>query len=471
MTQTALAKSTKMIWNNKSIQKYLEIKNSLDPISEIREDCRQLVLDALDKGWSGPPFNPLELADILGIPITPNESVPDARIIPTGVNKYLIEYNPFQIESRVNFSIAHELAHTLFPDCANQIRNRAIEEEEDKQLELLCNIGASEILLPYGQFTQDATTTKPEIEGLLELSNKYKASLEAVLLRYVEVIDQPCAIAVGHIGPQNSNLTVDYFKSNSDFPGILKIGYKIPKNSIANECVTPGWTSRKVESWSTFSEKTSVFAIGLSTFRNSKTKRVGLLFFPYSTNKIIDSRKINLEYGDATKPRGKGNKMILQLVNSSGGLGFGFGKSLSKNYPVVKTKLESWKSNKKEFNFGEIQVFKVAPSILVCQMLAQKGLFAKDGQIPLNYSALRLCLQKIKTYIGDNKIDIVMPQIGAGQAKGDWSIIQSLIYEELVLNGINTTIYLLPGSAYNPKLKSSLILFKENTTWQQEKLF
>lgn len=166
-----------MIWNNKSILKYIEIKNSTDPINEIREDCRQMVLDALDKGWSGPPFNPLELATILNIPVTPNEGVPDARIIPTGVNKYIIEYNPFQKESRVNFSIAHELAHTLFPDCADQIRNRAIENEEDKQLELLCNIGASEILLPYGQFTQDAASINPEIEGLLQLSNKYKASL------------------------------------------------------------------------------------------------------------------------------------------------------------------------------------------------------------------------------------------------------------------------------------------------------
>ncbi len=460
-----------MIWNNNSILKYLKLKNTSDPINQIKEDCRQLVLEALDKGWSGPPFNPLELASLLRIPVTPNEAVPDARILPTGNNNYLIEYNPFQKESRVNFSIAHELAHTLFPDCSDQIRNREIESEEDKQLELLCNIGAAEILLPYGQFAQDVATTNPEIEGLLQLSNKYKASLEAILLREVEVLEQPCAIAVGHFINKDTSIQIDYFKSNMHFVGVIKSGFIVPKHSIANECITPGWTSRKVEKWEPFAEKISLFSIGLSTYKNSQIKRVGLLFFPYSFNKIIDSRKINLEYGDATKPRGKGLKIIAQVVNTSGGLGFGFGKSLSKNYPIVKTKLQEWKANKNEFKLGEVQIFKVAHNIYVCQMLAQKSLFAKDGQIPLSYSALKQCLQKLKFFIDGNKIDVVMPQIGAGQAKGDWNTIQGLIYEELILSGINTTIYLLPGSIYNPKFKSSLTIFKENTTWQQEKLF
>ena len=38
-----------------------------------------------------------------------------------------------------------------------------------------------------------------------------------------------------------------------------------------------------------------------------------------------------------------------------------------------------------------------------------------------------------------------MPRIGAGEAKGDWKIIEGMIHEELIKNDIKVTIYDLPG--------------------------
>ncbi|MGB8168934.1 MAG: hypothetical protein WCF18_15660, partial [Chthoniobacteraceae bacterium] len=86
--------------------------------------AREFVLEAYTRGWSGPPFNLVDLASIRGIEVIPNELVVDARIVPLENGSYRIEYNPFQSEARINFSIAHELGHTFFPDCGNLVRNR-----------------------------------------------------------------------------------------------------------------------------------------------------------------------------------------------------------------------------------------------------------------------------------------------------------------------------------------------------------
>lgn len=49
--------------------------------------------------------------------------------------------------------------------------------------------------------------------------------------------------------------------------------------------------------------------------------------------------------------------------------------------------------------------------------------------IPLDYDAMRMCLRKINKLFKNKTIGL--PQIGAGLAGGNWTIIESIIYEEL----------------------------------------
>ena len=81
-------------------------------------------MDAVERGWTGPPFDPIELAAIRGIRVHPNAAISDARVFVVSDN-FLIEYNPHKSRGRVNYSIAHEIAHTFFVDCKEKIRNRA----------------------------------------------------------------------------------------------------------------------------------------------------------------------------------------------------------------------------------------------------------------------------------------------------------------------------------------------------------
>jgi hypothetical protein len=54
-------------WKSPSITKLINETKVGDPVSAIREKARILVSEGIDKGWEGPPFNPAELAQMLGI--------------------------------------------------------------------------------------------------------------------------------------------------------------------------------------------------------------------------------------------------------------------------------------------------------------------------------------------------------------------------------------------------------------------
>ena len=122
-------------------------------MSAIITRARSMVLKAMERGWSGPPYNPFALAEMLGIKLLPTEDVLDARTHSDASERFTIEFNPQRPAARTRYSIAHELGHTLFPDCAETTRNRATHQEmkdDDWQLESLCNIAAAEILMPFG---------------------------------------------------------------------------------------------------------------------------------------------------------------------------------------------------------------------------------------------------------------------------------------------------------------------------------
>ena len=185
----------------------------------------------------------------------------------------------------------------------------------------------------------------------------------------------------------------------------------------------------------------------------------------------IEDSKILLEYGDATKPRGEGRKIIAQVVNTSGGLGIGFGKALAKNFPFIKNELEKWASDKSKFQLGNSNLIKANDNLFIFQMLAQKGMYQKGDGIPLKYNELRKCLIELGDTAKELNASVHMPLIGSGQAKGDWNIILGMIHDELTNNNINVNIYILPGKPYNPKMRSNLTLFKETSTWETGKLF
>jgi O-acetyl-ADP-ribose deacetylase (regulator of RNase III) len=448
-------------WYNKSINQLLQDEDEADPIKIVRRKTRELILYGYNLGWSGPPFDPIKLAQILKIELQPNELIPDARLIPTKGKKYTIEYNPFQRNTRINFSIAHEIGHTLFPDSHKKIRNRLKSiDKSGWELEFLCDIAASEILLPYAEFSREANKTKLDLNSLIELGNKYNASLEAVFLRFCEVVDKPCSTIVATFQSENfDRLKINYKKSSSSANLKIKSGDIIPNVSRAYECIKSGWTAHQDEIWPHFDNKTNtVYSIGLPPTKFSRNPRVGLLIVPeeYSEKKIGELYEVK---GDATEPRGNNVKIIAQVVNSTGGLGFGFGRAMSKRWPMSKSAITDWKKDKNDFVMGGTNLTQLSEDTYVFQMIAQKGLYPNKGVIPLKYEHLRNGLKKLCNNAQELNASVHMPRIGAGQAQGNWDIISGIIYDELLKKGVDTIVYDLPGQKFKTKDEQTLSIF------------
>lgn len=137
-------------WTNESVVAFAGQK---DPVEVMEGKARTLALNAMDAGWDGPPFDPLALAQWLGIPIEARGDIPDARMVPMPDGVLILEYKPMRPRGRLRFSIAHEIAHSQFSDCAAEVRNRGkttTQAPDNWQLEVLCNIGAAELLMPLG---------------------------------------------------------------------------------------------------------------------------------------------------------------------------------------------------------------------------------------------------------------------------------------------------------------------------------
>src|SRR5687767_6608803 len=59
-------------WTHPSVLLYAA---GSEPIAKIVEDSRRRVLSAIEEGWSGPPFDPIQLARLWRIDVTPRSDI------------------------------------------------------------------------------------------------------------------------------------------------------------------------------------------------------------------------------------------------------------------------------------------------------------------------------------------------------------------------------------------------------------
>src|SRR3954454_5571387 len=142
---------TRPFWTNPSV---LELAGERDPVEVITERARDAVLGAIEEGWRGPPYDPFELAELMQVPAVPREDLYDARLVVAEGNRARLEFNPTRPRGRVRFTIAHELAHTFFPDYKKAARYRSGPKSrpDEWQLELLCNIAPGQLVIALGRF-------------------------------------------------------------------------------------------------------------------------------------------------------------------------------------------------------------------------------------------------------------------------------------------------------------------------------
>lgn len=434
-------------WTNKSVKVFAL---GDDPINKMREMVGEIIFNASEKSTKKPPFDPFEIAKQMGIKVVPRHDIKDARTIPLPDKKFIIEYNPEKSKGRIRFSIAHELAHTLFADCEAQIRNRGKRthrSRDDWQLEMLCNIGASEILMPIGSFP-DLSEAEISVGNLLNLQQKFYVSTEALFLRAVKLTEVPCFIfCATRIDPDDKSgrYGLDYIVPSKSWAINLPQNLSPPNNSIVSECTAVGYQLYSDELWDKELGPLHIECVGIPAYPTHRYPRV-IGIATTSKKKKRTVNRINYKVGDATRPKVKGAIIIAHVVNDKAMRwgGRGFAKFLKKKWRLTEQKFMAWRnSDPSNFRLGNIHKVRIDDSILVISMIAQHG-YGPSTTPRVRYNAMKICLSVVCKLALKTSSSVHMPRIGCGAGGGSWNIVSELIENELCDKGVKVYVYDYP---------------------------
>jgi hypothetical protein len=437
-------KTTKKQWTNASV---LALAGDGDPVQVITQMARAAVLDATDAGWSGPPFDPFILAELRHIEMMPTQEVLDARTVPLASDKLQIQFNPNRPPSRVRYSICHELAHTLFPDCRDMIRNRATHEDmrgDDWQLELLCNVGAAELLMPIGSFN-DLDAGSVNIDALLRLRQKLQVSTEALMLRVMRLTRESCCLlSFSRRQPDRSTeYHLDYAVPSMNWHESVPSDWSGPPE-VVGECTAIGWTAKGHLQGLPGLGSVPVECVGIPPYPGEVYPRVLTLVASPNAGTSVKPQVRRL-LGDATEPRGDGKRVIAQIVNDKAPTwGAGFALAVRKKWPHVQEDFRAWAgAGRSRLSLGNSHLSRVDGNVSVFSMVAQHG-YGLSSKPRIRYSALVAGLEELANVSREMCASVHMPKIGCGEAGGEWRIIEELITESLSRQGLQTAVYELP---------------------------
>jgi Zn-dependent peptidase ImmA (M78 family)/O-acetyl-ADP-ribose deacetylase (regulator of RNase III) len=453
--RTARTGSTKRSSEPKWTHPSVLTLGKVDPIAEIVSRARVAVLRAIEQGWSGPPYNPFTLAEMRGIKLLPTEKVLDARTHSDSKDRFTIEFNPQRAAARMRYSIAHEIGHTLFSDCAAATRNRATHQdmkEDEWQLESLCNIAAAEILMPFGTI-QDELSKRPGAGLVLELRRKYLASCEAVANRLIRLSAHPCFAFLARRSEATSRYFVEYRivspALHEDFA--IQRGYELPHSSKASTCVAIGARDQEDARWVSSGKSWFIEYLGISPNTGEPYPRVLGLAFPPLPPDFTVAESLTVLNGDASEPFGAEPKLLLQVVNDQAMVwGGGFAKQARKKWPHAQTHYREWAYGRRNLKLGNMHSVSVREDLTLVSLVAQHGFGGAGSGPKIRYGALFSALEKVAELASAQRATVHMPRIGTGEAGGNWNIIEGIVRETLISRGIKVTIYDLrpPGSDF-----------------------
>ena len=244
-------------------------------MAAIEHRARELTLQAMEEGWEGPPYDPFQLGDSLGIEIVARQDLDDARLVASAGGPR-IEFNPQRRPARIRFSVAHEIGHLLFDDYADRVRYRDLAErrDDDWQLEILCNVAAAELLMPAGAFPMRESENL-SLPHLLDQRARFGVSTEALLRRIVKLTDRPAALFAAARLDGSPEFRVDYVIGSRAWQPRTR-GGDILEARVLGRCTAVGFSDEATEPWS--GEDVHVQAVGVPPYPGDSFPRlVGLL--------------------------------------------------------------------------------------------------------------------------------------------------------------------------------------------------
>lgn len=165
--------------------------------------AKQLVNQLVEqRGHDKPPFLPEEFARLQGIKIQRADLRETSAVLLRFHDGYIIKLNQNHNLARQNFSCAHEIGHNLLRELKIELNTENIEYRtfnpqahalaRVKARERLCDIAATELLMPELVFRKYLFGFGVSVHSVERLASIFRVSIRAAALRIAEVSAEPC---------------------------------------------------------------------------------------------------------------------------------------------------------------------------------------------------------------------------------------------------------------------------------------
>lgn len=176
--------------------------SQVEPALSDEEIVRRLCADLLDDSAVAPPVNVELLASMRGIARVEQRRQPWAGVLAPAPGGLVVGVRALDGLARQRFTVLHEAGHTLLPGFADTRQYRCSGPKTRE--EQLCDIAASELLLPRRFFLSDLRQAAPGLEGIESLADSYGASIEATALRAVDLHQDEAMLLVFRVAHKPS---------------------------------------------------------------------------------------------------------------------------------------------------------------------------------------------------------------------------------------------------------------------------
>jgi hypothetical protein len=153
------------------------------------------------------------LASIQDVIRIESVSMQDAgRLVPSGEG-LIIQTNAAHSPGKQNFTACHEIGHTLIPSYwqgpPSRVDSGTGMNSPDREEEFLCDLAASELLMPTTEFQRELAWQRLHIWSVETLAKEFGASLEAAAIKCVHCGAGRVALIVWeaiHLEPNRFNV-------------------------------------------------------------------------------------------------------------------------------------------------------------------------------------------------------------------------------------------------------------------------